>query len=37
MRQSSGLPADEIIANDAVIKILVHDMTRESCGDLNVE
>jgi len=37
MRQSSGLPANEIIANDAIIKILVYDMTRESCGDLDAE
>jgi hypothetical protein len=36
MRQSSELPANAIIANDVRIKTCDRDITRKTCGDLNV-
>src|SRR3990172_4551873 len=37
MRHSSELPAKAIIANDVRIKTCVREITRETCGDVNVE
>src|SRR5882672_12380422 len=37
VRHSSELPANAIIANDVSIKTRVREITRKTCGDLNIE